>query len=711
MMKPHGIASAVLMLLGALSQAQAQTTSQNNNQIAQQEAAAAALEQPTSQQAQAQAGVFTLGEITVMAPSQDTQLPTSSVLTQQAMHEQHAQTVSEALNLVPGVNAAYAGARGEQLFYVRGFDRLQVPVYVDGIPTYVPYDGRIDLGHFTTFDLSRIEVAKGFSSLIYGPNALGGAVNLITRRPTKAFEGEVGGGIGLARDGSANEYKTYANLGGKQDLWWYQVGASYLKRDSFDLPSSFEPTNVQQGKGERENSRRNDKKINLKLGLTPNATDEYVFGIVRQEGEKGQPTYAGSLPLSGSGSGMRARWWQWPQWDKTSFFFSSQTEINTQFTLRTRLYHDQFKNTLVGYDYRNGVVGGVSSGFPSYYDDDTTGFSVEGDWRVADRNLLRLAYHFKDDVHRSSDDGTPWTHFKDRTQSLALENTYEVNDSLSVVAGVSHNERKSVTARNYGTNAASPSVATLYDEPKGSNHAVNYQLGVFQNLGPQGQWGQLRASIANKTRFATMMERYSTRFGRVIPNPDLKAERARHYEIGYSATVLGDWSLDAALFRSDVKDSIQTVTVPSGQCNATTCDQPQNVAKARHVGAELGLQGSIGAWDLGGNYTWLRRKNTSNPSLLSTDTPRQKLFASARFNHGAWHVTGSTEASSKRYSSSDGVQVARGFAVYHLKGGYRFDSGAELEAGVRNVGDKLYSYSEGYPMAGRNFFVNFNVPF
>ncbi|THU04544.1 TonB-dependent receptor [Lampropedia puyangensis] len=702
-MKKHSIALAVLAQLGALSLAYGQS-SMTEEPAAQEQAKKASSAAPT-------AGMFTLGEITVQAPSKDTLLPTSSILTQQALRTQNQETVGNALNLLPGVHAAYSGSRGEQLFYVRGFDRLQVPVYIDGIPTYVPYDGRIDLGHFTTFDLSRVEVAKGFSSLIYGPNALGGAVNLITRRPVQSFEGEVGAGIGLNDDGDANNYRAYANLGGKQEQWWYQVGASYLKSDSFDLPGDFQPRNVQQGKGERENSRHKDQKLSVKLGLTPNATDEYVVGVVRQEGEKGQPTYAGALPLSGSGSGMRARWWQWPQWDKTSYFFTSQTEINPLLTLRTRLYHDQFENTLVGYDYRNGVVGNVGSGFPSYYDDDTTGLSLEGDLRLSERNLLRVAYHFKDDVHRSSDDGTPWTHFKDRTQSLAAENTFEVNDTLSVVAGLSYNERKSLSTRNYGTNAASPATPSLYNEPKGDNNAVNYQLGVFQALGEAGQWGQLRASFANKTRFATMMERYSTRFGRVIPNPDLKAERARHYEIGYNAAIAAGWTLDAALFRSDVRDSIQTVTVPSSQCNATTCDQPQNVARARHVGAELGLQGSVGVWDFTGNYTWLRRKNVSNPAVLATDTPRHKLFASASWNYAAWQITASTEAASKRYSSSDGVQVASGYAVYHLKGVYRFANGMQLEAGVRNMGDKLYSYSEGYPMAGRNYFVNVNVPF
>ncbi|RMX04217.1 TonB-dependent receptor [Corticibacter populi] len=658
--------------------------------------------------AMAQADVFTLGEITITAPGDQAELAGSSVLTQQALREQNQDTVGTALNLAAGVHSAYAGARGEQVFYVRGFDRLQVPVYIDGIPTYVPYDGRIDLGHFTTYDLSRIEVAKGFSSLIYGPNALGGAINLITRRPTRAFEGEVGGGIGLSDDGGLDNHRVHANLGGKHESWWFQAGVSRLKTESFELPSGFRPTNVQQGEGQRENSRHKDDKLSLKLALTPNAGDEYVFGYVRQQGEKGQPTYAGELPLSGSGSGSRRRWWEWPQWDKTSYYFSSSTELG-EHVIRTRLYHDVFENTLVGYDYANGVVGGVSSGFPSRYDDDSTGLSLEGDFALGSRNLLRVAYHFKDDVHRSSDDGTPWTHFKDRTQALSFEDTLTLADGLTLVGGVSYNQRKSLSTRNYGTNAGSPSTPSLYDEPGGDDSAVNYQLGLFRQV---GAGGQVRLSFASRSRFATMMERYSTRFGTVIPNPDLKAERARHYELGYSGPLAGGWLLDAAVFRSDVRDSIQNVTIAQqGDCTSSACEQPQNVARARHVGLELGLQGEVGPIEVMGNYTWLRRKNLSAPDVRPTDTPRHKLFASVGWSHGPWKLTGNVEAASQRYSSSNGQQVAHGFAVYGFKAGYTLGSGMQIEAGVRNLFDRLYAYSEGYPMAGRNYFVNINVPF
>ena len=68
----------------------------------------------------------------------------------------------------------------------------------------------------------------------------------------------------------------------------------------------------------------------------------------------------------------------------------------------------------------------------------------------------------------------------------------------------------------------------------------------------------------------------------------------------------------------------------------------------------------------------------------------------------------SEEAASQRYSSSDGKQVAAGFAVSNVKAGYHVTSALLLEGGINNLFDTLYSYEEGYPEAGRSEFVQFN---
>src|SRR5512133_782866 len=119
--------------------------------------------------------------------------------------------VPHAVNLLPGVFVTSSGARNETGLSVRGFDLRQIPLYVDGVPVYVPYDGYVDQGRFTTFDIATISVAKGFSSVLYGPNTMGGAINLVSRQPQKAFEGQLSAGL-FSGDG----YESSLNVGTKQ---------------------------------------------------------------------------------------------------------------------------------------------------------------------------------------------------------------------------------------------------------------------------------------------------------------------------------------------------------------------------------------------------------------------------------------------------------------------------------------------------------------
>ncbi len=55
------------------------------------------------------------------------------------------QNVAQALSVVPGVVLQKSGSRNEEQVKVRGFDSRQVPVYFDGVPIYVPYDGNASI--------------------------------------------------------------------------------------------------------------------------------------------------------------------------------------------------------------------------------------------------------------------------------------------------------------------------------------------------------------------------------------------------------------------------------------------------------------------------------------------------------------------------------------------------------------------------------------
>jgi len=640
--------------------------------------------------------VFALGEVKVVASPDGKENLGSTRIDLDDIRDNNRNTVGTALEMAPGVNASRFGARNEQTVYVRGFDSRQVPLFVDGIPVYVPYDGYVDLARFTTFDLSRIEVAKGFSSMVYGPNTLGGAINLISRRPVKAFEGEVGGGFTFDSKGENNGYHGYTNVATNQGKWYAQFSAAYANQDYYRIGDGYSATAGEDG-GKRNNSYSSDRKYNLKLGLTPNATDEYAINYINQHGTKGTPPYAGSV------AGVFPRYWQWPYWDKESFYLLTNTAIG-EHRIKFRAYHDTFRNSLFAFDNASYSTMKAKSSFESWYDDYTDGFSAEGDFRLAASNQLKVAYHFKEDVHREHNWGEPIRSFRDQTQSFNIEDVQQLGDRLSLVSGLGYDQRKTLDAQDYNS-----TTKVISDFRKGDNDAFNAQLGLLYKTSTSGR---LQASIAQKSRFATIKERYSYRMGTGIPNADLKTEEAVHYELGYSERIGSSLLGEARIFHSDIDNLIQQVKVPSTACGSTTCLQSQNVSKASADGLELSLNGELlRNVDIATSYSYLERHNRSGDGLFLTDTPHHNLFAAV-----SWHPTGaltlgtSVSAMSRRYSSSDGKQVAPAFAIANLKAGYRFSNGLLLEAGVSNLFDKLYYVAEGYPEAGRTFFTNFNLP-
>jgi iron complex outermembrane receptor protein len=133
-----------------------------------------------SQPALADDDIFDLGVIEVNAKVE--QPSDKETLTYEDIARNNRNDVASALDLLPGVSVQNLGARNERLIYLRGFNSRQVPLFMDGIPVYAPYDGNVDLNRFTTFDIGQIDVSKGNASVLYGPNTLGGSVNLVSRR-------------------------------------------------------------------------------------------------------------------------------------------------------------------------------------------------------------------------------------------------------------------------------------------------------------------------------------------------------------------------------------------------------------------------------------------------------------------------------------------------------------------------------------------------
>ncbi len=601
------------------------------------------------------------------------------------MQERNVKTVAEAVATTPGVTLSN-NSRNEQMFYVRGFDARQVPVYVDGIPLYVPYDGYADFSRFTTFDLSAVRVSKAGASLLYGPNTLGGAVNLVTRKPDKPFEGDVQ--IGTA---SGGERSVAVNLGGKQDKWYYQLGASYLDADSFPLPKGFkdekqQPTDTG---NYRENARRTDKRFSFKLGITPNESDEYAVGYVMQRGEKGNPVYTGQSTQRNA-----VRYWRWPYWDKDSVYFLSNTAIGLNNSIKTRIYYDTYKNGLDMY---------TSSAYAEHdptssYKDISKGASVEWANTSFDGHILRFAAHYKVDEHTDeAGAASEEKHYRDVTTSFVAEDTISLAERWSLTLGMSRDRRRA---------------KEVYYWPTGSAEATNALAKLSYRFGRQDN--ELYGIFSRKTRFPTIKDRYSARMGAALPNPDLKPENASHFEIGARGEPWVNGKGQVSLFYSRIRNEIQTNVVESDQCGGTTCNQAQNIGRTRHAGIELSLEQQLSpSWSIQTAYTYLNRRNQNDSDVVLTGTPRHRIVSALKWQPSEkWLLRAEWEAEQGRKVSRGRETIASGgYGIANFRARYQANQATEIDFGVNNIGDNWYQLADGYPMPGRVWYANLRYRF
>jgi outer membrane receptor for ferrienterochelin and colicins len=165
-----------------------------------------------------------------------------SVISRRHIDESGSQTVAELLREVPGVmsrrGSETAGAAGQQ---IQGIDSRQVLVLIDGQPLVGARGvkrGVVNLDRQSVDRLEQVEVVKGASSALYGSDAIGGVINIMTREATAPLDttGELSGG-------SYGEANAVAALGFRRNGGSALFSIGHHQNDGFDLtPTTFDTT-------------------------------------------------------------------------------------------------------------------------------------------------------------------------------------------------------------------------------------------------------------------------------------------------------------------------------------------------------------------------------------------------------------------------------------------------------------------------------------
>jgi iron complex outermembrane recepter protein len=687
-----------------------------------------------------QSNVFDLGQIEQLTI---TAAPTAQAISQSTIsadetYKFNALTVDRAIDLAPGVaSSTTGGRRNEKLFFVRGFDRFQSPLFIDGIRVYLPADNRLDLGFFNTDNLAQIQIDKGYVSVLSGPGALGGAINLVTRKPSAAFEYRARAGLALAGNGAYNGYNASASLGGKTGKFYWQVSGGETKTDHFRLADSYDATPTQ-ASGFRDHTDAQNYDFNAKVGLTPNVTDEYSLSYSGTWGKKAA-TFSVTDPVASQQD------WRWPYWDVQSLYFLSNTKIGRTAYVKTKLYYNKFDDGLSSFDNAGYNTQATRKAFNSYNMDHAAGGSIEAGDTFAGRDILKSAFFYRKDTHVEwqkmfvPEFIEPQQRSVEDTYSMALENRFHVTDKIDLVAGTSYDWHHLEKAQDY----ADPTITEgnlvpggLVNYPLADGHADNVQGAVIYNYSDAGH---VYANVSDRTRFPTLLERFGTHLGVDLPNPSLKEERALNYEIGVGDTVFRNTRVDGAVFYSDLTNALQNVTLlfcDTTSTTATNCtgahglpgtltavNQIQNVGRGTYFGFEASGDTTIlDNLQAGLRLTYINRTlagpKPADPLLPTsyhlTGVPPVQAFAYVTWNPiPKLDLTPNIQVDAARWSQlsagGGGFVQTGSFVLLNFEADYAISDGVDFQVGARNLLDQSYQLVLGFPSEGRNFFVNFRV--
>ncbi|MDR2501044.1 MAG: TonB-dependent receptor [Treponema sp.] len=641
-------------------------------------------------------------------------------ITREEMDREGSRDLWEAVRSVPGVILSGGGRRGDSNFTVRGFGADSVPVFIDGILMANPYRGEGDAARFLTGDLESVEIQKGFSSSLLGANTLGGAVLMRTAKPKEPLELMLRSGVNFDRDLGYADSTTVAAAGTKLKYGYGRGVFQFRDINHFRLSSAFEPASENpQGTGDRLYSDSRDLKISLMGGLTPIPALDIWLSWTYQNADKGV-----------SPPDIRVReispdfvLWDWPVWKRQS------AALNAAFTqepisLSFLAYFDKYDNRLD--EYRDRLHYDLGIHLPhSDYDEYSLGGRLAGTWRINSWNEASGALTYKKENHRGLKGGyagfpgedamTEILRINEDTWSFGAEWTANPWQPLAFKGGFGFNGLVPIEYWGEENEFLQWINAGYYTVQSRTMFLYTWQAGLFYTLTPDQEF---RFTYARKNHFPAMAQRYSTRFGRNLPNPGLGPEIANHFELGYRGAFFQQFSLNGALYYSLMTGKIVEVAVPDPSYPSYQLNYARNLDSTSFYGLE-----AAGEWFPNKYFSAAVSFSVNQYALNHREDrevqaipyyPEFTLNASAQIKpipeplgEGALirslSLLPRLEYISRRWVNTAGTAELAGYALVHLKGTLEITTYCALSLGIENLLDTYYEIRYNSPLAGRSY--------
>ncbi|NWA68364.1 TonB-dependent receptor domain-containing protein [Pseudomonas reactans] len=412
-------------------------------------------------------------------------------------------TVTDLLSRVPGVQVASTGGRGSLPgIYIRGTKSAQSLVLVDGQRIANTTSGDSGLQYLNVDQIERVEVLRGSRSVIYGSDAIGGVIQVFTRRNAgQGLQPRLKMGFG-----SHQTWERSLGLSGGDEHTRFNLGASLDETAGINSTHTSFPSD-----GDHDAYR--NQSISLNLSHAFNDELEAGFNLLDN---RGNSEYDNSFGRYDSATGQTVGQKPYTDYTVSSASGYVDAKLNEGWQSRLELGHSENRDT------KRDTLSDDFSVFNTYRDS----VNWQNDLKLNEQNILIL--------------GGDW--YEDR---LHGSTTFTENSRWNRAAFVQH--------RFHGEG---------FSTELGLRRDQNQQFGGQNSWSgtltlPINSDNDLLLSYSEGFRAPTFNDLYyPDEYGFKNSNPDLKPETSKSYEVQWRSQ-LGDTSrLEASLYRTDIQDAI-----------------------------------------------------------------------------------------------------------------------------------------------------------
>ena len=614
------------------------------------------------------------------------------VVTKEDIERISASTLKDVFEKIPSINAQFGrfphpSSASKASVSIRGAGANGTLILIDGKRLSGETEGPYELNRIPAAMIERIEIVKGSMSTLYGSDAIGGVINIITKKVDKnnsTLDVKYGqNGHGEAKEKNVN----FTTAGKKEDIKYKLFGSiidtsSYSKNKSYTQVATNPTTgavlaaNPQNGiNGTNKVTFGDDSNVkNIGTRIEKDLNNSVTLGVdLNYLDENREGTYIGSAQYAGGGLIKNT-----PvnsEDNNRRFDVSSDLkyQINDDLSGQTKVYRSYYKK-------RNETTpitfaGPVSTKFSANVTIDTIESNLT--YSLNDSNIITTGVEFREETRDSSAinpvaSSSDFITKKVKYESLFVQDEIALTDSLNATMGA------------------------RYDKISNADNKATIQAGLVQKLTENTN---LRANYAQGYRAPDIAELYvvspsykdGKRFGSdVVFGPkttayDLKPEQSQTFEIALSNRLEKLFS-EIVLFNTKIDDKIELVSYGAGNAKYYTSE---NLDKVDIKGVELNLDYTLNDnADLNFNLTYLNTEDKStNKELIFTPD----LSASLGFNYKILSNVAtnlSLRYLGEQYSDTQNSATTDDYTLVDVGVNYDVNKTLTLYTGIDNIFDK-----------------------